>query len=97
MKILSSSRKIISTKFDKKIYMLTLTVTLPKRLEKQLEYLEKTTGKSKEFFCQEALTQYLEDVEDLYMALKVKEQKLYTTQELLDSLKLRKNVSGGMK
>ena len=64
----------------------------PVLLEKQLEHLEKTTGKSKEFFCQEALTQYLEDVEDLYMALKVKNQKLYTTQEVLDNLKSRKSV-----
>ena len=77
--------------------MTNLTITLPKKLEKQLEHLAKTTGKNKEFFCQEALTQYLEDVEDLYMALKLKDQKLYTTQELLNSLKPRKNVSGGMK
>jgi len=77
--------------------MTNLTITLPKKLEKQLEHLEKTTGKSKEFFCQEALTQYLEDVEDLYMALKVKDQKLYTTEELLESLKPRKNVSGHLK
>ena len=77
--------------------MTNLTITLPKKLEKQLEHLEKTTGKSKDFFCQEALTQYLEDVEDLYMALKVKDQKLYTTEELLESLKPRKNVSGHLK
>ena len=77
--------------------MTNLTITLPKKLEKQLEHLEKTTGKSKEFFCQEALIQYLEDVEDLYMALKVKDQKLYTTEELLNSLKPRKNVSGRLK
>jgi predicted DNA-binding protein len=77
--------------------MKNLTITLPKKLEKQLEHLAKTTGKSKEFFCQEALTQYLEDVEDLYMALKLKDQKLYTTKELLNSLKPRKNVSGGVK
>jgi predicted DNA-binding protein len=72
--------------------MINIKVNLPKKLEKQLEHLEKTTGKSKEFFCQEALTQYLEDVEDLYMALKVKNQKLYTTQEVLDNLKSRKSV-----
>ena len=72
--------------------MINIKVNLPKKLERQLEHLEKTTGKSKEFFCQEALTQYLEDVEDLYMALKVKNQKLYTTQEVLDNLKSRKSV-----
>ena len=77
--------------------MLTLTLNLPEKLEKQLEHLKKTTGKSPEFFCQEAVAQYLEDVEDLYMALKLKDQKLYTTQELLNSLKPRKNVSGGVK
>lgn len=72
--------------------MANLTINLPEKLEKQLEHLEKTTGKSKEFFCQEALTQYLEDVEDLYMALKAKNKKLYTTKELLNSLKPSKNV-----
>ena len=71
--------------------MTALTINLPKKLEKQLEHLEKTTGKSKEFFCQEALIQYLEDVEDLYMALKVKDKKLYTTEELLNSLKPKKD------
>ena len=71
--------------------MTALTINLPKKLEKQLEHLEKTTGKSKEFFCQEALTQYLEDLEDLYMALKVKDNKLYTTEELLNSLKPKKD------
>ena len=71
--------------------MTALTINLPKKLEKQLEHLEKTTGKSKEFFCQEALTQYLEDLEDLYMALKVKDKKLYTTEELLNSLKPKKD------
>ncbi|CAI2162891.1 17014_t:CDS:2 [Funneliformis geosporum] len=71
--------------------MTTVILNLPKKLEKQLEHLEKTTGKSKEFFLQEALTQYLEDVEDLYMALKVKNEKLYTTEELLNSLKPKKD------
>ena len=88
---------ILTLNLDKSYYMTNLTITLPKKLEKQLEHLEKTTGKSKDFFCQEALIQYLEDVEDLYMALKVKDQKLYTTEELLESLKPRKNVSGRLK
>jgi predicted DNA-binding protein len=70
--------------------MTTVVLNLPEKLEKQLEHLEKTTGKSKDFFLQEALTQYLEDVEDLYMALKVKSEKLYTTKELLNSLKPKK-------
>ena len=69
--------------------MITITIDIPKKLEKQLEYLEKTTGKSKEFYTQEALTQYLEDVEDLYMALKAKNKKFYTTKELLKSLETK--------
>ena len=67
--------------------MLNIDLNLSENLKSQLEHLEKTTGKSKEFFCQEALTQYLEDIEDLYMALKAKNQKTYTTEELLESLK----------
>ncbi|MCE8163449.1 MAG: hypothetical protein I3274_04490 [Candidatus Moeniiplasma glomeromycotorum] len=70
---------------------MTISLNLPKKLEKQLEHLEKITGKSKDFFLQEALTQYLEDVEDLYMALKIKNEKLYTTEELLKSLKPKKS------
>jgi len=74
--------------------MKSITLKLPNELESFLVHLEKTTGKSKEFYCQEALVQYLEDLEDLYMALKVKNKKgkLYTTEELLESLKSNKGV-----
>lgn len=73
--------------------MANLTINLPKKLEKQLEHLEKTTGKSKELFRQETLIQYLEDVEGLYMALKAKEKKHYTTKELLESLRPKKGLT----
>ncbi|MCE8164027.1 MAG: hypothetical protein I3273_07040 [Candidatus Moeniiplasma glomeromycotorum] len=70
---------------------MAISLNLSKKLEKQLEHLEKITGKSKDFFLQEALTQYLEDAEDLYMALKIKNEKFYTTEELLKSLKPKKS------
>jgi len=74
--------------------MKNLKISLSENLEKQLNHLEKITGKSKEFYCQEALTQYLEDVEDLYLTLKTKtkKQKFYTTKELLNSIRPRKHV-----
>jgi predicted DNA-binding protein len=72
--------------------MLTLTLNLPKEVEKELEkdlkYLEETTNKPREYHIKEALIRYLEDMEDVRDALERsrKESKTYTTEELLKEL-----------
>ena len=67
--------------------MAKLSIEISQELENELNRLAQTSGQSQEFFMREALTQYLEDVKDLHMALKIKKEKAYTTKELLDSFK----------
>ena len=44
---------------------LTIQLELPPKLEKQLEYLEKISGKSRDFIFYEALIRYIEELEDI--------------------------------
>jgi RHH-type rel operon transcriptional repressor/antitoxin RelB len=53
-----------------------LTVRLPADLERRLERLSRTTGRSKSYYVREALLQYLEDLEDYHLALKRLEEQL---------------------
>jgi RHH-type rel operon transcriptional repressor/antitoxin RelB len=53
-----------------------LTVRLPADLERRLERLARTTGRSKSYYVREALLQYLEDLEDYHVALKRLEEQL---------------------
>lgn len=68
--------------------MITLTLNLPekteKELEKDLKNLETITKKPREFHVKEALVRYLEDMEDIRDALESREkkEKTYTTEEL---------------
>ena len=64
--------------------MTSLTIDLPKKLEKQLTYLEAATNKPKSFIIQEALNRYLEELEDIRDALEVsnRKEKTYTTEKL---------------
>ena len=66
-----------------------IELELPKELESKLNYLEAISKRSKNFFIQEALSQYLEDVEDIREALEaLEEDKTYTTEELNQELGL---------
>ena len=64
--------------------MANLIIELPKKLEKQLVYLEAATNKPKNLIIQEALNRYLEELEDIRDALEVsnRKEKTYTTEEL---------------
>jgi RHH-type transcriptional regulator, rel operon repressor / antitoxin RelB len=68
--------------------MIKVSLNLPKKLESHLEYLEIVTKRDKSFYIKEALTRYLEDLEDFYVSLErlEKKEKTYTTSELLASL-----------
>lgn len=70
--------------------MTTLTINIPRKLEKQLIYLETATNKPKKFHIQEALIRYLEELEDIRDALEVsnRKEKTYTTAEVRKKLKL---------
>ena len=71
--------------------MANLTIDLPKKLEKQLIYLEAATNKPKSFIIQTALNRYLEELEDIRDALEVsnRKEKTYTTTEVRKKLNLK--------
>ncbi len=45
-----------------------LSIQLPDDIERRLDALAKATGRSKEFYLQEAIVGYLGDLEDIYPA-----------------------------
>jgi len=71
--------------------MANLTINLSKKLEDQLVYLEAISQRPKDFHVKEALIRYLEEVEDLRIALKrlEKEGKTYTSEEVREKLNLK--------
>lgn len=48
--------------------MATLTLRLPEDINQRLDTLALKTGRTKTFYAREALEQYLEDMEDVYLA-----------------------------
>jgi RHH-type rel operon transcriptional repressor/antitoxin RelB len=48
-----------------------LAIRLPEEIEARLENLAKRTGRSKTFYAREAILEYLDDMEDLYLAEQV--------------------------
>jgi RHH-type rel operon transcriptional repressor/antitoxin RelB len=47
-----------------------LTIRLPEEIESRLENLAKETGRTKTFYARKAILEYIEDLEDLYLAKK---------------------------
>jgi RHH-type rel operon transcriptional repressor/antitoxin RelB len=45
-----------------------LAIRLPKEIEARLEALAVATGRTKTFYAREAILEYIEDLEDLYLA-----------------------------
>ena len=68
-----------------------ISVRLPEEMEKRIERLAKSTRRPKSFFIKEALSNYLDDMEDYYEVLKRKndkERNLITLEELEKALEL---------
>jgi RHH-type rel operon transcriptional repressor/antitoxin RelB len=51
-----------------------LAIRLPAKLEKRLDRLAKRTGRTKTYYAREAILQYLDDLEDIYLAEKAMEE-----------------------
>ncbi|MFO0389193.1 MAG: ribbon-helix-helix protein, CopG family [Alphaproteobacteria bacterium] len=69
------------------------SVRLPENIDTRLDQLCALTKRSKSFYIKEALTHYLEDIADGYIALdriSRPNRKLLTTKELLKELDKRK-------
>lgn len=47
-----------------------LALRLPEELEARLEALARKTGRTKSFYAREAIAEYIDDLEDLYLAQK---------------------------
>jgi len=47
-----------------------LAIRLPAEIEKRLGDLAKATGRTKTFYAREAILEYLDDLEDIYLAEK---------------------------
>ena len=47
-----------------------LALRLPEDLEARLDALAKKTGRTKSFYAREAIAEYIDDLEDLYLAQK---------------------------
>jgi len=45
-----------------------LAIRLPEEIENRLEALSKATGRTKTFYAREAILEYLDDLEDVYLA-----------------------------
>ena len=45
-----------------------LAIRLPTDIEKRLDRLAKATGRTKTFYAREAILEYLDELEDLYLA-----------------------------
>ncbi len=45
-----------------------LAIRLPAEVESRLEALAQATGRTKTFYAREAILEYLDDLEDLYLA-----------------------------
>ncbi len=70
------------------------SVRLPKELDQRLSTLAADTGRSKAFYIREAIAEYIEDLEDIYLAEKVLQrvregkETLYTLEEVEQNLGL---------
>ena len=46
-----------------------LAIRLPAKIEKRLTTLAKRTGRTKTYYATEAILKYMDDLEDIYMAV----------------------------
>jgi RHH-type rel operon transcriptional repressor/antitoxin RelB len=67
-----------------------IAIRLPPEIEERLENLAKATGRTKTYYVREAILQYLEDMEDTYLALQrfEKKGKRYSMEEVKEELGL---------
>lgn len=46
-----------------------LAIRIPEKMAKRLQILADKTGRTKTYYAQEAISQYMDDLEDTYLAL----------------------------
>ena len=67
-----------------------LAIRLPAEIEKRLATLAKRTGRTKTYYAKEAILQYMDDLEDTYLAVERLEKagKRWTQEELEQGIDL---------
>ncbi|HNQ77548.1 MAG TPA: TraY domain-containing protein [Acidobacteriota bacterium] len=71
-----------------------IAVRLTADLEKRLDELARKTGRTKTFYVREAIVNYLDEIEDIYLAEKrlqslvAEKSKTYTLEEVVKKLGL---------
>lgn len=50
-----------------------IAVRVPEEIEKRLETLAKSTGRTKTYYVRKAIEEYLDDLEEIYLVEKVRE------------------------
>jgi RHH-type rel operon transcriptional repressor/antitoxin RelB len=71
-----------------------LAIRLPAEIESRLDFLAKSTGRTKTFYAREAILQHLDDLEDLYLAeqrlaaIRSGQSKTYSLEEVERNLGL---------
>lgn len=74
-----------------------LAIRLPAEIEQRLDTLAKETGRTKTFYAREAILNYIEDLEDIYLAqeilerVKKGEEPVYTPKEIEEILNAMDN------
>jgi RHH-type rel operon transcriptional repressor/antitoxin RelB len=73
-----------------------LALRLPQDLEARLDALARKTGRTKSFYAREALVEYIDDLEDLYLAQKryASVQKGRSSTMTLDEVERRIGLDG---
>jgi RHH-type rel operon transcriptional repressor/antitoxin RelB len=56
--------------------MTMLAIRLPKEIEDRLEALARQTGRTKTYYARQAILEYLDDLEDYYLAVARLEENL---------------------
>jgi len=51
-----------------------LAIRLPSEIEDRLEALAKATGRTKTYYARQAILEYIDDLEDVYLAEKCQEE-----------------------
>ena len=75
-----------------------LAIRLPEKVEVRLNKLAKHTGRTKSFYVREAISEYLKDMEDLYLAekrlknIRLGRSKTFTLEEVEKSLGLGNKI-----
>ncbi|CAG0982576.1 hypothetical protein MTYP_01843 [Methylophilaceae bacterium] len=75
-----------------------LAIRLPEEIEKRLAALAASTGRSKTFYAREAILEYLDDLEDIYLAesrlkdLHVGKSKTFSIEDVRAQLELANRV-----